>query len=919
MSERSTADGEFASQRAAASHVDRRLTWGRLAESLFGDEPQAVPWGPYLLCRELGRGASGTVYMARDPLLQRDVAIKVLHPAPGSSRAVVQEARALARLSAPNVVAVYGVGEHEGLVYVAMELALGPTLREWQREPGRSREEVIEAYRQAGVGLQDAHDRGIIHRDFKPDNVRIGPDGRVLVFDFGFAVDGEHPSAVHPGTPGYMPPEQSSADPVDARSDQFALCVGLYEALYGQRPFEHDAGPARIDEIRAGRVRVPAPDSMVPTDVLDVLRRGLSYEPASRFASLRQLLDELAIATATSAEQRARRVLLARIEAFWIDGVLRASLAGDEPLPLELSTLPALSFGPWNDGVLPVPADEPITMARAIDRAPECLVLLGPAGAGKTTLLLQLAAGLVRRARADDDAPLPVVLNLSTWDGQESLTVWLIEELQARYGIPPARARPWIDGDGLMLLLDGIDEVSESRRPPCVAAIDEWCRRSLRTVVLTSRSPGDGPAPWPRTAAVVAVQPLSRPDVDGRIEARPALHALRRTLAGDPELAELARNPLVFSLLCETHLEAEPTIESSSARGHLWQIYVRRMLARRLCDEHHSAPTVERALRFLARRMDAEQRTELWVEEIQPTWLERRSLTALHGALSLVVVALGSAASTGLFMTATVGITGGFWSAALTLVLAAVFIGAASGVGRIRPVFRLVWSWQHWRAGLRAAVARASLGAVGVAAVASLVWGSASGWAFGLAVFGVQLGLWSMLLGLVFGALAGLHADDLGDRVRPNLGFYRSIESFGRVFVLIVAVVGGAQALLTVLSPAGPDPTTSDLISRASLDSPALAALTELWRRDPSRFQWIGVVGSTISVAYLAGVLRGGYAAVQHAILRLLLWASGRLPLRLVSVLDDAVRRGLLRRIGGGYLFVHRTLQDELARRSDTR
>jgi serine/threonine protein kinase/energy-coupling factor transporter ATP-binding protein EcfA2 len=919
VSERSKDSERLASQRAAASSVDRRLTWGRLAESLFGDAPQPVQLGPYAITRELGRGTSGTVYLARDALLQRDVAVKVLHPGPGSSQAVVHEARALARLSAPNVVSVYGVGEHEGLVYIAMELAVGPTLRQWQAQSSRSRQDVLDAYRQAGLGLQAAHERGIIHRDFKPDNVRVGPDGRVLVFDFGFATDGEHAaSAMHSGTPAYMSPEQMSANAADARADQFAFCVALYEALFGQRPFEHDAGPARLDEIRAARVLRPSTNQVVPRDVFDVLRRGMSCEPESRFASMRQLLDELSIATATSAEQRARQTMLTRIESFWIDGVLRASLDGSEPLPLQLSTQPELSHGPWREGAArdrpAIPPGEAITLARALEREPDCLVLLGPAGAGKTTLLLQLAAVLVRRARQDDDAPLPIVLNLSTWDEHESLTTWLVAEVQARYGIPPARARPWIDGDGVMLLLDGVDEVSESRRSACVAAIDDWCARSLRSVVLTSRPPLEDSAPWPRSSLVVAVQPLSSVDIDRVIEARPALRALRDTLKGDPDLADLARNPLVLTLLCETHLDAEPHVTAPRAREQLWQVYVRRMLAHRLCDARHPAATVERALRFVARRMCQERHTELWVEEIQPAWLDERWLRVLHGGLSLVLVALGSAVLTGLFMGATVGTLGGLWSAGLTLAIAAAFVAGFAGVGRISPVYRLVWSWARWRAGLRTAALRAATGAVGVAAVASIVWGIAAGWVFALAIFGVQLVLWFVLLVLVFGTLAGLHADDLGDRVRPNLGTRRSLENFAHVFVLVVLAVGGVQALLTVLSPAGPDPTTSALISRASLDTPALAAMTELWRRDPARFQWIGVIGSTVSVAYLAGALRGGYAAVQHTVLRVLLWASGRLPLRLVSVLDDAARRGLLRRIGGGYLFVHRTLQDELAR-----
>ncbi|HWB75343.1 MAG TPA: protein kinase [Nannocystaceae bacterium] len=890
-----------------------------LAESLFDAEPQPVWLGPYSLLRELGRGASGTVYLARDPRLERDVAIKVLHPDPGSARAVLHEARALARLSAPNVVAVYGVGEHEGLVYIAMEVAVGPTLRQWQAAPDRSREDLFEAYRQAGLGLHAAHHRGIVHRDFKPDNVRVGPDGRVLVFDFGFAIDREHAAgAARSGTPAYMSPEQLSENPVDARADQFAFCVALYEALYGRMPFEHDTGAARLDEVRAGRVRRPSSRETTPLAVFDVLCRGLACEPESRFASMRELLDELSIATATSADQRARRILLTRIESFWIDGVLRASLAGDEPLPLELSTQPELSHGPWHEGPPrdrpPTPPSETITLARALERSTECLVLLGPAGAGKTTLLLQLAATLIQRARADDDAALPVVLNLSSWGEHASLTEWLVDELQARYGIPPARARPWIDGDDLLLLLDGLDEVCESRRRACVAAIEAWCDRSLQTVLLTARPPLEDAGPWPRGALVVAVQPLSARDLDRFVDARPEL---RETLRGDAELAELARSPLVLALLCETRLGDE--VIASTGREQLWQLYVRRMLAHRIVDAHHPAATVDHALRFVAHRMCEERRTELWVEEIQPAWLERAWLRALHGGLSLLVVAFVNALLTGLFMSATVGTRGGLWSAALTLPIAAGFVAVVSGVGRIRPVYRLVWSWQQWRRGVRTTLARAAMGAIGVAAVAAIVWGSAAGSAFALAIFAVQLLLWFVLLLLVFGTLAGLHADDLGDHVRPNRGIRRSLENFAHVFVLLVLVVGGVQALLSVLSPAAADPRTSALISAAARDSPALAAMTEPWRRDPIRFQWIGVIGSTVSVAYLAGVLKGGYAAVQHAMLRALLWASGRLPLRLVGVLDDAARRGLLRRIGGGYLFAHRTLQDELARAAITR
>ena len=255
----------------------------------------------YVVLDTIGAGAMGVVYAAYDRDLDRKIALKLVRDPRRRSarRRLLREAKALAQLSHPGVVAVFDVGTYRDQVFLAMELVAGQTLRKWLREAPRSRREILEVYRRAGEGLAAAHAAGIVHRDFKPDNILIDPQGRVRVADFGLALvepssgqdlrdsgggsgdaaaskrvadevdtdeeagsgdptdrdpdsgdDGEDSADTDRargltatgmvlGTPAYMAPEQSSGVlPVDARADQFSFCVALYEALCGHRPFE---------------------------------------------------------------------------------------------------------------------------------------------------------------------------------------------------------------------------------------------------------------------------------------------------------------------------------------------------------------------------------------------------------------------------------------------------------------------------------------------------------------------------------------------------------------------------------------------------------------------------------------------------------------------------------------------------------
>lgn len=340
---------------------------------------------------ELGAGGVGVVYAAHDPDLDRRVAVKLLRSdrlwsdVKKAEARLREEAQAMARLAHPNVVNVFDVGEHEGSVYIAMELVDGTSLRDWIRETARPWREVLGVYFQAGLGLAAAHDAGLIHRDFKPGNVLVGRDGRARVVDFGLAsagpiavanvsdadpsadrsgsmlvarvtdiettvdesevsavpvsvettdvfmtgdgtlraraeaalsrtgvqtVDGVPPvssfdpgatlptgltrSGIVAGTPAYMAREQFIGQRADARTDQFAFCVSLYEGFYGRRPFSGATASEIAEHVVAGDIMPPPQDTTVPRWIHSIVEQGLAADPNERHPSVRSMLASIA-------------------------------------------------------------------------------------------------------------------------------------------------------------------------------------------------------------------------------------------------------------------------------------------------------------------------------------------------------------------------------------------------------------------------------------------------------------------------------------------------------------------------------------------------------------------------------------------------------------------------------------------------
>ncbi len=272
--------------------------------------------GRYIVVEFLGAGGMGEVYSAFDPQLDRRIALKILRvtgPESIDGARVLREARSLARLNHPHVVAVYDAGTADDAVYIAMELVDGVTLTQWLRER-REWSEVLAIFVEAGRGLAAAHATGLVHRDFKPDNVMVGVDGRVRVMDFGLARVAVGHASDEPvattgsatdlpidltaagtlvGTPAYLAPEVYAGASADERADQFSFCVALWGALFGMRPFGGDVAYEIAAAAARGDIRAPPASSTVPKWLRAVVERGLAAKPEARWPDLHALLYAL--------------------------------------------------------------------------------------------------------------------------------------------------------------------------------------------------------------------------------------------------------------------------------------------------------------------------------------------------------------------------------------------------------------------------------------------------------------------------------------------------------------------------------------------------------------------------------------------------------------------------------------------------
>ncbi len=600
------------------------------------------------------------------------------------------------------------------------------------------------------------------------------------------------------------------------------------------------------------------------------------------------------------------RILLNKVKAYWIQGVLDRSVHAAAWLELGKQLEPQAVAHPW-ERVLSTPGrpvrrlKQQTGMLDLFEQSGNTLLIMGEPGSGKTTTLLELARDLIARVEQEDDfsRPIPVIFHLSTWaEKQQPLREWMAAELSSKYQIPGRIGRTWLENHRLLPLLDGLDEVGVRSRAACVTAINDFGETfGITGLAICSRTREYTDLPVRlRLNAAISLQPLALEQVDGYLAAAGSqLKGLRSALQADKDLQSLARSPLILSIMClayqdvsEHSLAAQASGTLEERRKRLLNAYIEHMFARRGAGRHpYAREQTEARLSWLARMMSGRGQTLFLIERLQPSWLEGQwEYTVLavlggilfFGLLAGLVAGLGAGLSAGLRDGVWGGLIAGFSAAAAAGVIAALLGGFFSMVAvfddnRIQPAETLSWSWERARENRSNILA----GGLGI--------GLLSGWGVGL-----ESGFLSGLIGGLFSGaaaalgiamFAGLVRGQVETTARPNQGIWLSARN-AIVFLLFVIPVGVLIAELRVR-----------LV-------PELGSGYEL--------------GTFLGFIVLFGLLyAGGTAYIQHFVLRAILWRRGRLPWRLARFLDFASELLLLQKIGGGYKFVHALLMEHFA------
>jgi NACHT domain len=611
--------------------------------------------------------------------------------------------------------------------------------------------------------------------------------------------------------------------------------------------------------------------------------------------------------------------MLAEVRRVWIDGYLKDSLHNLLRIELGLQEKPDALGRPW-DLIVQRPDREPRplppgrSMAAVFDEMGRRLLILGAPGSGKTTLLLELADHLLDLAKHDEKHPIPVVFHLSTWAARrQPLKDWLVDELWKRYDVARKIGQAWVNGERILPLLDGLDEVAPEHREACVEAINAFRREHplVAFAVCSRAAEYEELRVRLELSGAVLIRPLSREQIGAYLkEAGKSLAGVRTVLRDDETVWDLLETPLMLSIVALTYqgrsaseIRATGTLEQR--RTDLFANYTERMFERRCKVTAYTREQTVRWLTWLARSMIKNNLSVFYLEWMQPDWLAFRGQRWLlvmaasmctglaYGLIVLLPILISLLTRDALFVELSLWLFGGLMSALVLGCVFALLYGVGVRLDAIDPMGlsiarrsgEILLCWLGgWVSVTTVPLIVADtkppdfgplLIRLGDGALAAVVLGSAS-----LAVL--------MLMDLVIHRLhflakrlvSGVTVDEISAWAVPKQGVARSIRD------AIMGFLAGFIPLMMLLIPEHP---SSPIVS---LDIALFIGL---------------LFGLLFALRF------GGFSVIKHYVLRFLLRRNGYSPLNYVRFLDYAAERVFLRKVGGGYVFTHRLLMEYFA------
>lgn len=589
-------------------------------------------------------------------------------------------------------------------------------------------------------------------------------------------------------------------------------------------------------------------------------------------------------------EYRQRQTLLNRVKEFWIEGFLKQSLDTNLAINLVVKTCPDNAHYSFEN------LDECFEQLQQIDiysqiGESQTFLILGESGAGKTIALLQLAEKLVNQTEKDLTKPIPVVFNLSSW-GQKNLSIeeWLIEELKNKYQVPKTWSEIWLKQEQLILLLDGLDEVSTQKQNDCIQALNQFITIHNKTEMIICSRVQDYEALTEKLqlSSVICIQPLSPKQVFNFLEkGGDSLFGLKTLLQENQELVEFAQNPLILNVMSLTYQDWSTQKLLTEFRStenrykHLFDSYIERMLRRRIRKKEKKNNLVKYRqkkvlywLSWLAKTMLEKSKTVFLIEEMQPSLLTsvytkkvykfntffslRIIYRLIFGLIVGLIIGLGFGLIIGLIFGIIFELIYGSIYELISGLIYGLIIGLIYGL-----INGLIYGLMIWRSNTKI-VFREKI---------TLSWR--------------KLNFKKLINKLIFGQIGDMieliiSNNKVKKKIFPNQGIWNSSQNFVKMSLIYGLVFGLIFGLISALA--------------FRIGFGLVFGL---------------IFGSIFGLGF--GIDYGGVALLQHFALRLVLFFTGCIPWNYARFFNYACDRLLMKKVGGGYVFYHRMLMEHFA------